>query len=219
MPSRVIREGLIDSEHILAAGEAAEVLFLRLMLVADDYGRFDGRLPVICRRCWPIGGMTDEEVEKRLTALVANGLIERYEVDGKPFIQIPNFGQRTRAMKSKFPPPNGSLDENDGQPSGNWRTPDSQPTGSRERSRSRISESDSVTRARQLSTETVDKSASEHSLTGNGAKRPKLPTGWFTSDKGIMQAASSLGISPTKGETYQDLRARVNARLEAKEGP
>ena len=212
MPSRVIREGLIDSEHILAAGEAAEVLFLRLILVADDYGRFDGRLPVICRRCWPIGGMTDEEVEKRLTALVKNGLVERYEVDGKPFIQIPNFGQRTRAMKSKFPAPNGSHDENDGQPSGNWRSPDSQPTGSRERSRSRISESDSVARARQLSTETVDKSAGEHSQSGNG-KPPKLPQGWFASDKGIIHAASILGIKPAKGETYQDLRARINRAI------
>lgn len=106
MPSRMIREGLLDSDPLRQAGELAELLFTRLMLVADDYGRFDGRVTVICRRCWPLGGPSDPDVAQRLAALVREGLIVQYEVDGKPFIYIPKFNQRLRLKTaSKWPDP------------------------------------------------------------------------------------------------------------------
>lgn len=106
MPSRMVREGLLDSDPLRAAGELAEVLFTRLMLVADDYGRFDGRVTVICRRCWPLGGPSEEDVDLRLAALVREGLVTLYRVDGKPFISIPKFNQRLRMKNpSKFPDP------------------------------------------------------------------------------------------------------------------
>ena len=105
MPNRIIREGLLDSEAIARAGEPAEVLFTRLLLVADDFGRFDGRLTVICRRCWPNGGPQEESVRERLKALAMHGLVVMYEADGKPYLFVPNFKQRSRATKSKYPPP------------------------------------------------------------------------------------------------------------------
>lgn len=106
MPSRLIREGFLDSDALAQAGEAAEVLFTRLMLVADDYGRFDGRVTVICRRCWPLGGPSEGAVAERLAALAAAGLVQAYEVDGKPFICITKFNQRLRLKNaSKYPDP------------------------------------------------------------------------------------------------------------------
>lgn len=114
MPNRILREGLLDSERLRLAGEAAEVLFVRLTLVADDFGRFDGRVTVICRRCWPLGGPDDKDVLERLVKLTEQRLVIAYEVDGKPFIFIPNFKQRTRSSKSKFPDPPPGLQSNDG---------------------------------------------------------------------------------------------------------
>ena len=105
MPNRIIREGFLDAEAIARAGEPAEVLFTRLLLVADDFGRFDGRLTVICRRCWPNGGPPEDDVRERLKALAMNGLVVMYEADGKPYLFVPNFKQRSRATKSKYPPP------------------------------------------------------------------------------------------------------------------
>lgn len=105
MPNRILREGFLDAPAIAQAGEAAEVLFIRLILVADDYGRFDGRVTVICRRCWPAGGPGEADVLERLKTLAACGLVVMYQADGKPYLFIPNFRQRSRAMKSKFPPP------------------------------------------------------------------------------------------------------------------
>lgn len=112
MPSRVIRDGLLDSELVHQAGEMAFNLFVRLMLVADDHGRFDGRLSVIARRCWPMGGPDDRDIFNRLIKLLELGLVVSYEVDHKPFIFIPNFGQRLRQKREKYPappeyPPNG----------------------------------------------------------------------------------------------------------------
>lgn len=137
MPSRYIRADYLDSEIVGMASEAGEVTFLRLMLVADDFGRFDGRLTVICRKCWPLGLDKDpkaDEIEKRLQHLEHTGLIVRYEVDGKPFIFIPKFKQRTRANKSKYPDPprnDGRMPDmpqtDDGQPSGTWRAADGPP--------------------------------------------------------------------------------------------
>lgn len=127
MPGRWFREGLIDSEAIHAAGESAELLFTRLVLVVDDYGRFDGRMSVICRRCWPLGGPDEKEVATRIYALVREGLLVTYEVNGKPFIYIPKFGQRIRQKRgSKYPdPPN--LPTEDGQMTDTRPTDDSQP--------------------------------------------------------------------------------------------
>lgn len=113
MPTRLIREGFLDSDPLRAAGELAEVLFTRLMLVADDYGRFDGRVTVICRRCWPLGGPSEDSVAERLAALAANGLVVVYEVDGKPFICIQKFRQRLRVKNaSKYPDPPDSSPRN-----------------------------------------------------------------------------------------------------------
>lgn len=106
MPSRMIREGLLDSDPLAQAGELAEVLFTRLMLVADDYGRFDGRVTVICRRCWPLGGPNEQDVAARLASLARVGLVTVYQAEGKPFICIPKFNQRLRLKtKSKYPDP------------------------------------------------------------------------------------------------------------------
>lgn len=115
MPNRIVRDGWLDSELIRGAGHDAEPLFLRLILVADDFGRFDGRVSVICRRCWPVAGPTDEQVTGWLARLVEHNLIVRYEVDGKPIIEIRNFRQRTRAQVSKYP-----------------AMPDGRPTGDRQ---------------------------------------------------------------------------------------
>lgn len=119
-------------------GEAAEVLLLRLILVADDYARFDGRLTVIQRRCWPAGddepglpAPTVEEIAARLATLATEHLVVPYEVNGKPYLYIPNFLQRTRAAKSKYPAPPGNVGQASdkgptdvGQASGRWQTPD-----------------------------------------------------------------------------------------------
>lgn len=138
MPSRYVRAGLLGSEAIKDAGEAAEVLYVRLLLLADDFGRYDGRPGFIQSQAWPLGGPSVQDIEHRLQVLSGTHgpdgtpLIVRYRVKNKPFIYIPKFGQRTRASKSKFPDPidgqvPDKIDTNGGHVSDRWQTAVSQP--------------------------------------------------------------------------------------------
>ena len=43
MPNRIIKESVCRSDSIDSLSWFEEVLFYRLIVVCDDYGRFDGR--------------------------------------------------------------------------------------------------------------------------------------------------------------------------------
>jgi len=107
MPQRILREGILDSEKINELSWGAEVLYRRLMSVADDFGKYDGRLMMIRANCYPLKLhiVGDSDIGKWLQECCTSGLIRRYEVDGKPYIMIINFNQRLRSMKSKYPDP------------------------------------------------------------------------------------------------------------------
>lgn len=106
MPNRLLKEGIVDSDRINALSADAEVTFYRLLVVADDLGRMDARIPILRARCFPlkdapgllimIGDWLDE--------LAAVGLISRYVVGGQPYLQIENWSQRVRSQ-GKYPPP------------------------------------------------------------------------------------------------------------------
>lgn len=104
MPNRMLREGLLDSDAVGQVSPGAEMLFVRLMLLADDFGRYDGRVSVICRRAFVNRRSIDEPMtDGWLAELVAAGLVALYGVPARPYLQIDNFRQRTRAQVSKYP--------------------------------------------------------------------------------------------------------------------
>lgn len=104
MPSRILREGLLDSDAVGEVSIGAEALFVRLLLLADDFGRYDARVSVVCRRAFVNRRSVDEHMTGEwLTELHEAGLVAVYEVAGKQFLEILNFRQRTRASGSKYP--------------------------------------------------------------------------------------------------------------------
>lgn len=106
MPTRMIREGLLDSEKVDLLSAEAERFYVRLMLVADDFGRFSADLRILKSRCFPLReSMSKDEVEKQLMECVAAGLVTLYAVEGKSYLEILNFCQRMRSKHSKYPPP------------------------------------------------------------------------------------------------------------------
>ncbi len=105
MPTRVLRDWT-DSEAVNALDATAEVLFVRLIMKADDFGRFTANPRLIRSLCFPIrDGVRESDISRQLAACEKAGLIALYEVETKPFLEIRNYGQRLRAMKSKYPPP------------------------------------------------------------------------------------------------------------------
>lgn len=108
MPKRLIRDGFLDSERINRLSIHAECFFVRLMLVADDYGRFDGRSQVIRSRAFPLKDNIEiAQIDQWLDECKNANLLEIYDVLGKPYLEIVNFKQRLRAKKSKYPAPTG----------------------------------------------------------------------------------------------------------------
>ena len=106
MPSRLLREGIIDSEAVNALSWGAEVFYRRLMSVVDDFGRFDGRLSLLRSRLYPTcpDRAGDADMRKWISECEKAGLILVYTVESKPFILFHKLGQ-PRAKVSKFPPP------------------------------------------------------------------------------------------------------------------
>lgn len=106
MPNRIIRDAILTSVPVSTLGWPEEVLYRRLMSVADDYGRCDALPQLVRSRCYPL--QTDQvrvaDITRWLAACEKAGLIVLYEADGKPYLQIEKFGQQQRSA-SKFPPP------------------------------------------------------------------------------------------------------------------
>ena len=112
IPTRILREGILDSKRINALSEEAELFYRRLMSVVDDYGRFEADPVLLRARCfarqldrWPV-----ERIEKCLLAVSSRPLFDRrlqplvvlYTVDGRNYLEIQDFQQRIRT-ESRFP--------------------------------------------------------------------------------------------------------------------
>lgn len=108
MPSRVIREGLLDSQRYWSVTVEARPLFLHLMLLADDFGLVSLAPVFIRRRCFD-DAPTPAKIDKLLEQLVDADLLRVYEADGKRLAFIPRFGQRLRQMRAKHPAPPAAL--------------------------------------------------------------------------------------------------------------
>ncbi len=106
MPNRIIKESICRSDSIDSLSWFEEVLFYRLIVSCDDYGRFDGRPAIIKGSCFPLKDVTNKDIEKALDKLSAVGLVRGYEVQGRPFLQLATWEQhqQVRAKKSKYPP-------------------------------------------------------------------------------------------------------------------
>jgi hypothetical protein len=97
MPDRILRAGLFTSEAWLRLKNNDDrVCFVALLPGADNLGN----QPAGCYRLmhiWRLYGIdSPEKVAKVLLELGDVDLIRRYEVEHKPFVHIPRFGQSTR---------------------------------------------------------------------------------------------------------------------------
>lgn len=104
MPNRILRPW-VDSEAVNGLTEAGEVFFIRLIMCADDYGRFYGSPQLLKSYLYPLKDKRVADISRLIAECVKAGLIADYEVSGKRYIQIVKFRQQVRRRESKFPPP------------------------------------------------------------------------------------------------------------------
>jgi len=108
VPNRILKESICTSDSIDSLGWFDEVLFYRLIVNCDDFGRFDGRTAVIKNRLFPLkDNLTLKSVETAINKLARAGLITPYTSGGKPFLFLPTWNehQSIRAKRSRYPDP------------------------------------------------------------------------------------------------------------------
>lgn len=109
MPTRYLKPGVRDSEAIDNLSPQAEVLFYRLLVTVDDFGRFDARPAMIKAQCFPIkDSINIAKCKDLLDELNNKGLIYIYEVNGKPTMMMCKWDNVPRAKESKYPAPTDS---------------------------------------------------------------------------------------------------------------
>ncbi len=141
MPSRMIREGLIDSRAVNALSDDGQILYYKLLLIVDDFGRHEAELELLRSRLfwraldrWPL-----TRVRAALTDVSSmrtddgHMLVMLYEANSKMYLQINNFNQRLRAKHPKCPAPDGHTPVI-------WRSNDGHVTAEEKRSEEKRSE-------------------------------------------------------------------------------
>jgi hypothetical protein len=118
MPTRVIRDGCLDSERIEALSLGAEVFYKRLWMIVDDFGRYEYSPVVLLSKTFPrrVREYTEQQIEKWMCECSTpirpdtQPLVVLYRVGFKIYLQITDFGQRIRPdTQSKWPAPNGDF--------------------------------------------------------------------------------------------------------------
>lgn len=114
MPNRLIKSSIHDSEKVNQMTDFQFRVWVNLITYVDDYGRGDARPAIIKGNCFPLRErLTTKDIEAALKALADIGCVSLYEVDGKPYLCLPNWEshQNVRNKKSRYPAPTASESE------------------------------------------------------------------------------------------------------------
>lgn len=124
MPNRVLRDWT-DSDSIHKLSAHAERFLTRLIMKADDFGRFHASVKLLKAALFPylIDEVTDADITTWLDECVQAGIVSTYAIDDRCYLEIHKFDQRVRQQKAKFPPP---LNKVDGQLTVNCQSTDGQ---------------------------------------------------------------------------------------------
>lgn len=108
MPNRIIKDSIRTSDSIDSLSWFEEVFFYRLIVTCDDFGRYDARPKILKSELFPLkDGVTAKQISAALDKLSTVGMVQVYEYDQKPFLQLTAWGrhQQIRNKRSKFPAP------------------------------------------------------------------------------------------------------------------
>lgn len=111
MPNRIIKESICTSDEIDSLSPEDEVFFYRLMVNCDDFGLLDARPKILVSKCYPLKSIDSKRIVKMLASLLEVGLVNLYEVDGRPYLAIAKWSehQQIRAKRPKYPQQNEGI--------------------------------------------------------------------------------------------------------------
>lgn len=124
MPNRWLKAAILTSARFNSVSMPAQSVFMRLLVVVDDHGRFDGRVSVLLSACDPLqtfarnceqvhADATQKWFAGVLSELESVDLLRFWMAEKGPNLLIPRFYERPRS-KSRFPDPPAELLEDQG---------------------------------------------------------------------------------------------------------
>lgn len=107
MPNRILREGILTSRRVNRLTPEAEVFYRRVMSVVDDFGRFSADPSLLRAACYPLrlDAVREDAICGWLRDVADAILAVLYTVNGEPYLELTDFRQQKRAVKSKCPDP------------------------------------------------------------------------------------------------------------------
>jgi hypothetical protein len=110
MPTRLIREGIINSDRINELDWPAEVFYRRLLNKVDDHGLYDARPSVLRTSLYPlrVDRVREADCSRWIAACEKAGLIVLYEAENKPYLKVLDTRWQTRS-EPKYPQPSAAV--------------------------------------------------------------------------------------------------------------
>lgn len=111
MPGRYLKESIKRSAEIDSLTCFEEVVFYRLLVTVDDFGRYYADSCILKSDLFPRKqNLTTKSVEEAICALERKQLLTRYMANGTPYLYLNTFQKhnKPRAAASKFPDPAAS---------------------------------------------------------------------------------------------------------------
>lgn len=108
---RTVKPEFWCDEKLSECSLSARLTFIGLWTFADDEGRLDHQPARLRMQIYPCGSVSLGKIREFLGELSERSLIRIYVVDGKEYIDIPNFTKHqkiNRPTPSKLPPFSGS---------------------------------------------------------------------------------------------------------------
>ncbi len=106
MPQRFLRPEIRTSERWNETSFGAQSLYVGLMTLVDDFGRYDGRAKLIHGEVFILrSDVKPQQTAAWLNELHERDLIQLFEIAGKMFLQISRWKERSRSETSRFPAP------------------------------------------------------------------------------------------------------------------
>ena len=109
MPSRLIRDDMLDSERVQTLPIEARWLYVSVLLTADDVGLFECNAFRLGRRA----GIDQSRIGLLVQLLADADLVRIYEVDGKRFGFVPRYRQKLTIKRTRHPQPPVALTADD----------------------------------------------------------------------------------------------------------
>src|SRR5258708_5618660 len=111
MPQRFLRPGIRTSPRWNSVRHEAHTLYIAILTLVDDYGRYDGRPSVLWAEAFavwndqnPLKAVSPQDTVVFCQELADSKLIKFYNIGGRRYLQVTQWEERAR-YKSHWPEP------------------------------------------------------------------------------------------------------------------